>query len=150
VICHEARSTSLSPESLDALGPSDPFIAAVLKGRRPADVAREAIRGTTLADATARRTLANSGPPGLASTTDPLLILAREADRFARPNEQELDEKVKSIETAASLPCRIDACLSAQNMPPDRASDRAQTLSLGGDVDDRKPVSRRPPSISRS
>ena len=54
-------------ESLDALGPSDPFIAACLKGREPADVAREAIRGRPwLSHGT--RTLANSGPAGLAST----------------------------------------------------------------------------------
>ena len=89
-------------ESLEALGPSDPFIAAVLKGRNPADVAREAIRGTRLGDPRARRQLVASGQAGLESSTDPLVVLARQADRFARANEKEFDDKVKSIETTAS------------------------------------------------
>jgi hypothetical protein len=49
-------------ESLEALGPSDPFIEAVLKGRNPADVAREAIRGTRLGDPEARRAFGGEWP----------------------------------------------------------------------------------------
>ena len=88
-------------ESLDALGPDDPFVAAMLKHRAPADVARDAIRGTHLVDPSVRRMLAASGTAGLHSSADPLVVLAREADRFTRANEKTLDERVNSIETRA-------------------------------------------------
>ena len=88
-------------ESLEQLGPSDPFNAAVLRGRTPAAIAHEAIRGTTLADPGARKVLVTSGVTGLAASTDPLVILARAADSFARSNQKALDDQVVSVETAA-------------------------------------------------
>jgi hypothetical protein len=88
-------------ESLEVLGPNDPFIAAVLEHRAPADLARDAIRGTHLGDPAARRALATSGLAGLTASTDPLIVLARKADLFARANEKALDAQVTSIETRA-------------------------------------------------
>ena len=88
-------------ESLEQLGPSDPFNVAVLKGRTPAQVAQEAIRGTTLGDPSARKALVASGVKGLAASTDPLVILARAADRFARMNQKAADDQITSVETAA-------------------------------------------------
>ncbi len=88
-------------QSLEELGPDDPFDQAVLKGRTPAGVAREAIGGTRLTDPAARRALAAAGPAGLAASTDPLVILVRAADGFARRNQKELDDKVTSVESAA-------------------------------------------------
>ena len=88
-------------ESLDELGPSDPFIIAILKGRTPAAVVEDAIRGTRLADPAARKALVSSGVSGLAASTDPLVILARAADEFARGHRRSLDDQVTSVETAA-------------------------------------------------
>jgi hypothetical protein len=88
-------------QSLEELGPSDPFNTAVLQGRTPAAVAHEAIAGTRLADPAARRALAAAGPSGLATSTDALVVLARAADTFARRNQKVIDEQVTSVETEA-------------------------------------------------
>jgi hypothetical protein len=88
-------------ESLEELGPTDPFIVAVLRGRTPAQAAKEAVTGTKLGDPAARRALVASGVSGLASSTDPLIVLARAADTFARTNQKTLDDQVTSVVTAA-------------------------------------------------
>ena len=88
-------------QSLEELGTSDLFITAVLKGRTPAAVARDAITGTRLADPAARKALAAAGPSALVTSTDPLVVLARAADGFARKNQKTLDEQVTSVETEA-------------------------------------------------
>ena len=87
--------------SLEELGPSDPFNVAVLKGRTPDAVAKEAVGGTKLADPAVRRALAAAGPAGIAASTDPLVVLARTADPFARKNQKMLDDQVASVETEA-------------------------------------------------
>ena len=88
-------------EALEALGPNDPFIQAALKGRMPAALAKEAMTGTKLADPAARKALAAAGLAGLSSSTDPLVVLARAADVFARKNQKTLDDRVTSVENAA-------------------------------------------------
>ena len=88
-------------QSREELGPDDAFVQAVLKGRTPAEVAREAIAGTRLADPAARRALVAAGPAGLAASTDPLVALARAADPFARRAQKAMDDRVTSVETAA-------------------------------------------------
>ena len=88
-------------ESLEELGASDPFSTAVLKGRTAAQVAQEALRGTTLGDPSARKALVDSGLQGLAASADPLVILARTADSFARANQKNFDDQVTSVEAAA-------------------------------------------------
>src|ERR1700682_319782 len=88
-------------QSLEELGPSDPFITATLKGRTPAAVAKDAITGTRLADPAARKTLAAAGPSGLVTSTDALIVLAHAADAFARKSQKTLDERVTSVVTEA-------------------------------------------------
>jgi hypothetical protein len=100
-VLDEALLADTLQQSLGELGPGDPFIVATLKGRTPADVAREAIAGTKLADPAGRKALVAAGVPGLSSSTDPLVILARAADVFARNNQKALDDQVTSVETAA-------------------------------------------------
>jgi peptidase S46-like protein len=88
-------------ESLEQLGASDPFNAAVLKGRTPAAIAKEAIAGTKLGDPAARKALVATGVSGLSTSTDPLVVLARVADGFSRKNQKMLDDRVTSVATEA-------------------------------------------------
>ena len=88
-------------ESLERLGASDPFIVTVLKGHPPAGVARDATSKTVLADPAARKAIAAEGSAGLASSTDPMLVLARAAEPFLRKNEKALDDGVRSVEDPA-------------------------------------------------
>ncbi|MCS6806144.1 MAG: S46 family peptidase [Blastocatellia bacterium] len=89
-------------ESLEALGPNDPFIKAVLNGRQPADVAREVIAGTKLADVEFRRSLLDGGEAVVANSNDPLIVMARKIDPFVREMNKWLETNVRSIEAAAS------------------------------------------------
>jgi hypothetical protein len=97
----EALLADALQQSLEELGPADPFNQAVLKNRAPAEVAKEAIGGTKLADPSARKALASSGAAGLAASTDPLVVLSRAADVFARKNQKTVQDRVTSVETAA-------------------------------------------------
>jgi Peptidase S46 len=97
----EALLADALQQSHEQLGAGDPFIQAVLKGRPPAPVAKEAITGTKLADPAARKALVAAGTAGLGSSTDPLVVLARAADVFARKNQKALDDQVTSVESAA-------------------------------------------------
>src|SRR4029079_2070106 len=76
----EALLADALQQSLEELGPNDPFNQAVLKNRSAAAVAKEALEGTKLADPSARKALADSGSAGLNASTDPLVVLARTAD----------------------------------------------------------------------
>ena len=67
-------------ESLDELGPNDPFIQTVLGGRAPADVAKELINGTKIGDVDFRRVTIKGGEKAVAESTDPLIVLARKLD----------------------------------------------------------------------
>jgi hypothetical protein len=88
-------------DAVERLGPSDPFIVAVLKGQRAADVVHHAISGTRLRDPAARKALVAAGPDGVAASTDPLVALARAIDPFVRKNQKLADERVESVEAAA-------------------------------------------------
>jgi len=73
----------------------------VLKGRAPAAVAKEALGRTKLADPAARKALVASGVSGLKASTDPLVVLARDADVFSRKNQKTLDDRLTSVITEA-------------------------------------------------
>jgi hypothetical protein len=71
-------------ESLDELGPNDPFIQTVLGGHTPANVAKELIAGTKIGDVDFRKALVKGGENAVAESTDPLIVLARKLDPEAR------------------------------------------------------------------
>ena len=71
-------------DSLDQLGPNDPWIKTVLNGRTPAQVASEVIQGTKLTDLAVRKALAEGGEAAVNASTDPLVVLARKVDPFFR------------------------------------------------------------------
>jgi len=83
------------------LGSQDPFIKAVLNGRLPAEVAREAVGGTKLTDAAARKSLAEGGEAAVKASTDPLIVLARKVDAFEREMIKWSENNIESVETPA-------------------------------------------------
>ena len=87
--------------SLEELGPEDEFVKAVLAGRAPADVARELVGGTKLADPAARKALVEGGEAAVAASTDLLIVLARKIDPISRKMRKWLEENVQSIEISA-------------------------------------------------
>lgn len=89
-------------ESLDILGANDPFVAAMLGGRKPEEVARDVIRGTKMADPAFRRSLVEGGEAAVTASTDPLVVLARKTDPFFREIRKIVEEDVESAMVAAS------------------------------------------------
>jgi hypothetical protein len=88
-------------ESLEELGPNDPFIQTVLGTRPPADIAKELISGTKLGDAEFRKTLVKGGEKAVAESTDPFIVVARKLDPKAREMRQWTETNLSSVQTAA-------------------------------------------------
>jgi len=88
-------------ESLEELGPDDPFIRAALGGRSPESVARELMRGTRLTDPALRRALLEGGEEAVAASPDPLLQWARRVDPILRQMQRWFEEQVASVREAA-------------------------------------------------
>lgn len=97
----EALIANSLQESLEELGPDDPFVQAALGGRKPADVAKELVSGTKLADPAARKALVEGGEAAVAASTDPFIALARKIDPVARQTVKWMEDNVLSAQTAA-------------------------------------------------
>jgi hypothetical protein len=88
-------------ESLEELGPNDPFIKAALGGRTPVEAAAALISGTKLADPAVRKQLIDGGPDAVNRSTDPLIVLGRALDPTARQQQKSLERDVTSVSSAA-------------------------------------------------
>lgn len=75
----------------------NPAIQAVLRGRKPEDVAREAIANTRLDDVEYRKQLWND-PAAVESSQDPLIVIMRAVDQPARELRKKYDDQVDAVE----------------------------------------------------
>jgi len=97
----ETMLTDGLQEALEELGPQDSFVKTALNGRSPAEVARELVRGTKLADPELRKSLVEGGEAAVAASKDPLIAMARRLDPLARELRKWQEDNVQSVETAA-------------------------------------------------
>jgi hypothetical protein len=97
----EALFADALQESLEELGPNDPFVKTAVAGKSPKDVAAAAIGGTKLGDPAVRKQLAEGGEAAVAQSTDPLIVLGRTVDPLARQTTKTLEREVVSVETPA-------------------------------------------------
>lgn len=97
----EALLADALQESLEELGPNDPFVRAVLSGRSPKDAAAALIGGTKLADPAVRKQLIDGGEAAVRASTDPLIIVGRAIDALMRANTVALEREVTSVATPA-------------------------------------------------
>jgi hypothetical protein len=96
-----ALLTGSLQESLDELGPNDPFVKAALNGHTPAEVAKRVIEGTRLADPAFRKELVNGGQAVVDASKDPAILLARKVDPVIREIQKWMEDNVQSVMTAA-------------------------------------------------
>jgi hypothetical protein len=89
-----ADSLSLLKEKL----PNDPTTVAVLKGRRPDQVAHDLVTATKLDDPAVRRRLYTGGEAAVQSSADPMIVLLRTIDAEARKYRIQYDDQVASVE----------------------------------------------------
>jgi Peptidase S46 len=97
----QALLTSALQESLQELGPDDPFIKAALQGKTPQEEAQQAFDGTKMGDADFRKSLVEGGEAAVANSTDPLVEFARRVDPLVRQMIKWHEDNVESIESRA-------------------------------------------------
>ena len=97
----EALLADALQESLEELGPNDPFVKTVLAGRSPKDAAAALVGGSKLGDPAFRKQLLDGGETAITRSTDPLIVLGRELDPIMRAATQTAERQVTSIETSA-------------------------------------------------
>jgi hypothetical protein len=97
----EVLLTNSLQESLDELGPDDPFVKAALAGRTPAEVAKEVINGSKLTDPNLRKSLAEGGEAAVQASTDPLIVFARRIEPAVREIRKWYEDNIESVKTTA-------------------------------------------------
>lgn len=97
----EARLAGGLKLSVSKLGADDPYIKAALDGRTPEEAAKQLVSGSKLADADLRRSLLEGGEAAVASSTDPMIVLARKVDPIGREMIKWQEDNVQSVVTRA-------------------------------------------------
>jgi hypothetical protein len=97
----EVQLANTLQESLEELGPDDPFVKAALGGRSPQAAAAAAIGGSKLADPAVRRQLMDGGESAVNQSSDPLIVLGRALDGPMRQVTDRMEREVISVESAA-------------------------------------------------
>jgi Peptidase S46 len=88
-------------ESLEELGPDDPFLQAVLEGRTPDEAARQLVSGTKLADPEVRKALVNGGETAVQQSTDSLIVLARRIVPMINEQRKWMETNISSVQNDA-------------------------------------------------
>ena len=87
--------------ALHKLGPTHPFVKAVLAGKTPAEAAKAAVGGTALADVSARKALLDGGEPAVAASADAMIALARQIDPMVRETRRFVEDELEAPTTRA-------------------------------------------------
>lgn len=104
----------------ERLGPSHPYVQAVLQGLSPQELARKLVEGTRFFDPQWRRQVAQLSLAELEKVEDPCLELARQIDPLARKLRNQYESLVQAPATAAySQMARQRFQLEGLSVPPD-------------------------------
>jgi hypothetical protein len=76
-------------------------VRLVLRGRSPAERASDLVAGTSLADVAARRALAAGGREAVKQSEDPMMVLARAVDPYARDLRRQFEDLIEGTEREA-------------------------------------------------
>ena len=83
---------------VELLGADHPLVKQVMSGKMPEARANELIEGTKLKDVAYRKELAAAGKQAIASSTDPMIVLARLIDPKARELRKRYENEVTGVE----------------------------------------------------
>jgi len=84
-------------EAVKELGPQHAYVKAMLGGKSPAEVAKDAVAGSKLGDPAVRKALLAGGKQALAESQDPMILLARKLDPLGRALRRKREEQVDSV-----------------------------------------------------
>ena len=97
----EAALAAWLEEARKTLGNDDPFVRAALAGATPAEVARQVVTGTKLADVNVRKSLFEGGADAITKSDDPLIALARRIEPVYRELRAWNEENILSVDASA-------------------------------------------------
>ena len=83
---------------VELLGADNALVKQVLDGKTPEARASELISGTKLKDPEYRKEVAKGGQAAIASSTDPMIVVAREIDAKAREARKRYESEVTGVE----------------------------------------------------
>jgi hypothetical protein len=107
-------------EMQEALGKNNPVVQKILRGKTPAEVARNLIDGTKLDDVAVRKQLYAGGVSAIDASSDPLIVLARNVDPDARAVRKVYDDEVEAVERQEGAKiARTRFAEAGFNEPPD-------------------------------
>jgi hypothetical protein len=117
----EALRLSFSLEKMrEWLGPDDQFVQMVLGDASPASRAAELVGGTTLGDPAVRAALWEGGSEAIAASDDPMIVLARTIDPYARALRERYEDEVEApIQTASEQIARARFAIQGTSTYPD-------------------------------
>ena len=95
-----AQITGGLEEARKNLPANDEYLTTVLNGQEPAVVAKNVVGHTKLADPAVRKALLGGGQAAIASSTDPMIVLARKLDPIVRADLKKLDAIDSIVERA--------------------------------------------------
>ncbi len=98
---YKSLETAMLADSLaemrDHMGAGSVTMERILKGKDPAEVARQAIGGARLDDVAYRRELYEGGAKAIEKSEDPLIVMMRSIEREARAARKTYDDDVDSV-----------------------------------------------------
>jgi hypothetical protein len=121
---YKSLDTALLAESLtemrEALGADNADVQKVLKGKTPADAAKDLIAGTRLDEVAVRKQLYEGGVTAIEASTDPLIVAMRDIDADARATRKQFDDQVDSVvRRDGTLIAKVRFPQSGLTQPPD-------------------------------
>ncbi|MCL1892609.1 MAG: S46 family peptidase [Holophagaceae bacterium] len=84
-------------EAITALGQQHEIVKILTNGRPAVEVAKKLLTETQFNNPEFRKNLLDGGIKALESSTDPLIVLARNIDTKSRPYRKQLDEQVNAV-----------------------------------------------------
>lgn len=82
----------------ERFGADDPLVVKVLAGKAPPARAVELVRGCTLKDVEARKTLAKGGKAAISASRDPMIQLALALDGESRAVRKRFEDEIESVQ----------------------------------------------------
>ncbi len=93
----EAQLAQSLSEMQQVLGANDDAVKAALVGKTPEARAKEVIEGTQLQDVAVRKQLYEGGKAAVDASTDPLIVMMRTVDPYARAVRKTYDDEVDPV-----------------------------------------------------
>lgn len=119
----EAMLIGWLEEARRTLGSSDPFIRAALGDADVNEVVRRAVRETKLTDPVLRKALLEGPADAIASSTDPMITLARRIEPIVRELRDWNEKNIRNIEaTNGTRIAEARFAVYGKSMPPDANS----------------------------